>query len=246
MKRKILLGLTTITPGQWKNKVKEIDELGIKEIALFPTCLNLNQRKILYKLLEKTGIRSIPHVHLREQDNESWELDYFVRKYGTKAFNVHNDSGIRRFLETNKKYRKMIFLENTSASYENFTEILKLCGGICLDLSHYYDRTFMMTGDQRRMFDKLLKLNKIGLNHISAVGKKIMVHHDDFTGKDHYGYNKHWFENLNEFDYVKKYKKFLASIISLELENPLIQQVRVKNYLGKIINYENINPWRRR
>ena len=36
MKKKILLGLTTITPGEWKNKVKEIDELGLKEIALFP------------------------------------------------------------------------------------------------------------------------------------------------------------------------------------------------------------------
>ena len=51
MAKKILLGLTTIAEGgEWKNKVKEIDKLDIKEIALFPTCLNLAERKELYQL----------------------------------------------------------------------------------------------------------------------------------------------------------------------------------------------------
>ena len=60
MAKKILLGLTTITPGgEWRNKIKEIDELGLKEIALFPTCLKIDERKELYQLLEKTKLKKI-------------------------------------------------------------------------------------------------------------------------------------------------------------------------------------------
>ena len=37
--RKILVNITTLTKDIWKEKIKEINELGIKETALFPTCL---------------------------------------------------------------------------------------------------------------------------------------------------------------------------------------------------------------
>ncbi len=233
MKKKILLGLTTITKGLWKDKVKEIDKLGLKKIALFPTCLNLKQRKILYKLLENTGLKSISHVHLREQDFERWELDYLVRKYKTRVFNIHNRDRAKEFLEKNKKYRKIIFLENT-VDFKNFAKNLKLCGGICLDLSHYEDHANVMKPKEYEMFGKLLKVNKIGINHVSAMSKNIEVYHDNFSGKDYYGKNTHWFSDFKEFDYVKKYKKYLADIISIELENPLKQQLEVKRYLEKI------------
>ena len=99
MAKKILLGLTTITPKEeWKNKVKEIDELGIKEVALFPTCLNLEERKELYRLLENTKLERIPHVHIREEDTESWELDYLVKRYKTQVFNTHMPVELKGFL----------------------------------------------------------------------------------------------------------------------------------------------------
>ncbi len=234
MKKKILLGLTTISKGLWKDKVKEIKRLGLKEIALFPTCLKPKERKLLYKLLERTGIKSIPHVHIRVQDFSGFELDYLVSKFKTKVFNIHNHDRTKDFLEKNKKYSQIIFLENTS-DYKNFAKVLKLCGGICLDLSHYEDHANFMKPKEYEIFSKLLKVNKIGLNHISAISKKIKVYHDNFSGKDYYGKNTHWFSDLSEFDYVKKYKKYLADIISIELENSLRKQLEVKRYLEKIL-----------
>lgn len=71
MKHKILLGLTTTPKSDWREKVKEIEKFGIKELALFPTFLSPDERKELYTLLEKTKIKNIPHVHLRD-DMEEW------------------------------------------------------------------------------------------------------------------------------------------------------------------------------
>jgi hypothetical protein len=36
----------------WKSQLKEINQLGITEISLFPTTLNRKDRKELYSLLE--------------------------------------------------------------------------------------------------------------------------------------------------------------------------------------------------
>ena len=55
--KKILLGLTTTPGSDWRKKVSEIDKLGLKELALFPTCLNEQERKELYGLLEKTKLK---------------------------------------------------------------------------------------------------------------------------------------------------------------------------------------------
>jgi len=54
--------------------------------------------------------------------------------------------------------------------------------------------------------------------------------------KDFEVYDSHWLDDLNELDYVIKYKNYLADIISIELENPLRRQLEVKNYLEKILD----------
>lgn len=232
--KKILLGLTTITPGEWKNKVKEIDELGLKEIALFPTCLDSGQRRELYGLLEKTKLQNIAHVHLREQDMDSRELDYLVERFKTQVFNVHAGKKTMDFLEKNKKYRDRIYVENTRME-DNFSEALKYCAGVCLDLAHWESNGFIKKEKPYEILPGLLKKHKIGVNHLSAVKKEITHYHDNFTNEDFYNYSDHNLTELAEVDYVKKYKDYLADIISIELENPLKRQMEVKNYLERII-----------
>lgn len=228
-----MLGLTTITPGEWKNKVKEVDELGLKEIALFPTCLDIEQRQELYDLLEKTRLENIPHVHLR-LDIESWELDYLTQRFKTRVFNVHPRKEAIAFIRRNKKYQDKIFVENLLMD-DDFLEVLDNCGGICLDLAHWEDYGFMKKGKPYEILPGLLKKHKIGVNHLSAVKKEITHYRDNFTNQDFYNYSDHNLTELVEVDYVKKYKDYLADIISLELENPLKRQLEVKNYLEKII-----------
>lgn len=232
--KKILLGLTTITEGEWKNKVKEIDELGLKEIALFPTCLDSGQRRELYGLLEKTKLQNIAHVHLREQDMDSRELDYLVKRFKTQVFNVHPREGVINFIKQNRKYQDRIFVENLSMN-DDFLEVLENCGGICLDLAHWESHGFIKKEEPYKILLDLLKEYKIGVNHISAIKKDLTRYHDNILGLDFYDYSDHNLTELSEVDYVKKYNNYLADIISIELENSLKRQLEVKNYLERII-----------
>jgi len=233
--KKILPGLTTITPGEWKNKVKEIDELELKEIALFPTCLDLEQRQELYGMLEKTKLQAIPHVHLREQDMDIRELDYLFSRFKVQVFNVHPTPKIMDFIDKNQKYKNNIFVENIMMDNDNFAEVAAYCGGICLDLAHWESHAFIKKEKNYQVLSGLLKKYKIGINHTSAIKKNLVFHHDILLNQDFSDYSDHNLNELSEMDYVKKHKNYLADIISLELENPLKRQLEVKKYLEKII-----------
>lgn len=58
-KRIILPGLTTTNRETWRDKIQEIDKLKIKQLALFPTCIDFKERQKMYKLLEKTNLEKI-------------------------------------------------------------------------------------------------------------------------------------------------------------------------------------------
>ena len=233
-KKKILLGLTTTPGSDWRKKIEEIDELGLKEIALFPTFLDTRDRKELYKLLETTNIISIPHVHLRD-DMKERELDYLVKRYKAKVFNIHpNKSGLK--ILKYKKYVNQIFLETLEEINDIFIDNLEKCGGICLDISHCEDCGVIQNNYGYDKLHGLLKKYKVGCCHISAVTNKATKYRDYLTGKEFYNYSRHHFFKLSEFNYVKKYVKFLPKYVSIELENSFEDQLKVKNYLEKIIN----------
>jgi hypothetical protein len=237
MAKKILLGLTTITKDEWKNKVKEIDELGINELALFPTCLNFNERKELYELLSRTRLVSIPHVHIREEDFTNDELQFLIDKYQTKVFNIHANSreSSTAIIKKHQAYLNLFFVENLHELTENFEEVVKQIGGLCLDLAHWEDYGYIRKYKGYEKLGKLAKKYKIGVNHISAIKSELVLFHEKASGKDYYDYSSHLLGNLNELDYVKKYKDYLADIISIELENSLKEQIQAKKYLEKIL-----------
>jgi hypothetical protein len=232
--KKILLGLTTISAGEWRNKVKEIDELGLKEIALFLTCLNPGERKELYGLLAKTKLERIPHVHLRH-DMKATELAYLVKRFKTEVFNIHARSDYFLFLNDYRDYLKKIYLENADGTPTESD--LKKYAGLCLDLSHW--QSVVKEKGSGCWYDleikRLASKYKIGLNHISAVKEKKVNYYDRFYKRNFCVYDSHELGDLSELDYVKDYKNYLADIISIELENSLKRQLEVKEYLEKIL-----------
>lgn len=232
--KKILLGLTTMAVGEWKNKVKEIDELGLKEIALFPTSLNTAERQELYQLLENTGLTRIPHVHLRS-DMEPSELDYLIGKFGTQIFNIHSARSTYPPSANWNNYLKRIYVENTVVNTPTADD-LKKYAGLCLDLSHWESFVLADIREANAGELKFFSQNyKIGCNHIAAIKQEKSSYVDRFTGEEFFSHDCHWLDDLRELDYVKKYKNYLADIISIELENPLKQQLEVKRYLEKIL-----------
>lgn len=230
MRSKILLGLTTTKNSNWRDKIKEIDELGLTEIALFLTCLKIGQRKKLYKLLEKTKLKRIPFVHLRD-DFKAWEFDYLIEKYKTEVFNTHFDRVNERVIAESKKHLEKIYLENHGNTPDSRAYLLDIFAGLCLDISHWEDYGELQKMPNYKKMPKLLKKYKVGCCHISAITTKPTFNEDDKS----LNYASHYLHDLSELDYVKKYVKYLSPVCAIELENSFKQQLEAKKYIEKII-----------
>ena len=237
MKRKILLGLTTTPKSDWRGKVEEINKFKIKEAALFPTMLGLTEREELYKLLEKSCVEEIPHVHLRD-DMKNWELDYFYKKYKTRLFNIHLTKEANNFIDKNKTHLKKIFVENGFDAGKGYFCLLKKVAGVCLDVAHYHDLGILQKIPTYAGFSEILKKYPIGCCHVSAIRERPKSYNKwdirDPSVKKIYGF--HLLGDLSELDYVKNYVRYLPEYISIELENSFKDKIKAKKYLEKIIN----------
>lgn len=242
--KKILLGLTTTWNSDWREKIKEISEYNIKEIALFLTCLKKEERQELYALLEKTCLEKIPHVHLRS-DMETSELDYLVKRWNTDVFNIHPEKTYP-IAHDWSKYSQMIFVENSEIFFDgkNFlsreylpgSEDLKKYGGICFDFAHREDFLLKQEIAEQKAkdeFAKMLENYRIGCCHISVIKDNI---HQDAGVKNTWHFSHHEMNSLKELGYIKKYMDFLPDIISIELENSFEEQLKAKKYLEEMIS----------
>ena len=224
--KKIIPSIVTTRNSDWRAKIKEINKLGLKEVGLFPTCLNKKERQELYKLLENSTLKTIPLVHIRNDMSPS-EMDYLIKKFQVKVFNTHTHSQYP-FHYSYSKHRKMIFIENTYHPL-NEKEIKKF-GGICLDVAHLEDDR-LREPEKFEHNIKIIKEYSIGCNHISCLQKT-----PHCNGMGFFRYDAHFMRKFSQLDYLKKFpKKYFSSIIAIELENTIEKQLAVKDYLIKKI-----------
>jgi hypothetical protein len=235
--KKILLGLTTTWGSDWREKIEEIEKFNIREIALFLTAIKLEDRKELYSLLEKTKLEVIPHVHLKD-DMNLWELEYLEKRFHVQVFNIHGEKDPHPFLNFKDylgAYCSKTYIENTEdvPSKERLNDF----GGICVDFSHWQDGILFDSLDYDKKMKAAIKKFNIGCSHISAVGNKL-IRDTDIQFKDiiYKNFSKHHLDDLSELDYIKKYIEFIPDIVSIELNNSFEEQLKVKEYLEKIIN----------
>lgn len=228
--KKILLGLTTTLLSNWREKIKEASAYNIEEIALFPTTLDVRERKELYKLLEKSPIKNIPHVHLRH-DMAAWELEYLTSRFRTRAFNIHPERGPHPLKHDLSSFFPRIYVENLQP-FIPIVEELEKFGGLCVDFSHWEDAVLLKEKNKDSVMKKITKQFPIGCSHVSAI-KTNSSGNPFFDGQT--TFSSHWIENMRELDYVKKYLDYLPEYISIELENPFGIQLEVKKYLEEII-----------
>ncbi len=201
--------------------------MGLKEIALFPTCLKEKERKEMYDLVEKAGIKQVPLVHIRN-DVSSAEMDFLLEKFNVQAFNTHTRFEFPFLFKYPAYLKKIIFIENVSEPL-NEDEIRQF-GGICLDISH-------LANDEKVSPEKfknnvsLLEKYPIGCNHISCLTSAT---HRDEIGDLHY--DSHLFQDLSNFDYLKNFpQKYFSDILAIELKNSLKDQLKARDYIDKII-----------
>ncbi|MDD5569474.1 MAG: hypothetical protein PHG23_03625 [Candidatus Pacebacteria bacterium] len=218
--------ITTIKSA-WPEKIKEATDLGLKEVAVFPTCLEAEQRKNLYNLLQKSTITSIPLVHLKS-DMEIWELDYFVKKYNTQVFNTHSASEYP-FNPEWMKYKNIICVENTFKAALNEEELSSL-GGICLDFAHLENDR--LVDKEKFMLDtRCLEKFPIKCNHISAIKTTFEVHDGE---KIHY--DNHKLVDNSELDYLRRYPlNYFSDFCAMEFHNKIAEQIMAIDYIENLL-----------
>ncbi len=220
---KILVSITTTWQADWRGQIKEIKKLGLKEICLFPTCLKEKERKEMYDLVEKAGIKQVPLVHIRN-DLLPAEMNFLLEKFHVRAFCTHTHFEFPFLFEYPAYLKKMIFIENIYQPL-NETEI-KQFGGICLDISHL-ENDKKLHPEKFKQNVSLLEKYPIGCNHISCFAK---TSYRDATGD--LRYDSHIFKDIRDFDYLKTYpQKYFSDINIIELENSLEDQLKVRDYI---------------
>lgn len=231
--KQIFFGLTTTGKSDWRDKVDEVKQLNLREVALLPTTLSAADRKILYKLLEEAGLESAPYVHLRD-DFTTEEVDYLVSRFKVKALSCHGDAASYALLDRLPKYNSIIYVENAASSEknklftpENFTK--HQVSGICLDLAHL---TETQHSDKKHYKKLTAMLDKypIRVNHISGVKNSVLY---KFFNKT---YVDHSLDSLNDLVYLKNLPpQYFSRYIVMELENSFLEQVEIKKFLETVI-----------
>lgn len=220
---RILVGLTTTRSDRIPDYLRSIRRLGLTEIALFPTALDFRGRQDLYRELEDSPVQSIPHVHLRTDMAES-ELDYLVDRFQTRVFNIHSLRSNHPYQPRSDRYLKRIFIENSGVIPGR--DELALFGGLCLDFSHW-ENGRLTRAPEYVGFERLVEEFPIGCCHVSAIHSAPVSPWGS--------YDDHEFHHLGEFQYLRAYRRFLPEYVSLELENSLEDQLRVKAALEEIL-----------
>lgn len=230
LKSKILLGLTTTTGSDWRKKISDIDRLNIQDIALFLTGIDRSLRLELYELIEKTNLKKISHIHLRNDMGED-EISYLINKFDVKYLNIHS-SNTKHLFDINiiNKFKNNIYIENNYLLLDENREELNSVSGVCIDFSHF-EAYFLENGldDKYLQYEKIVEDYKIGCCHVSAVKKN-----KDNDSYDTHRFDFHCFDKLSEFDYLKKYEKYFPEFLSLELENDFDEQIKVRGYVENL------------
>lgn len=229
--REILVSITTLF-GDWKNKVKEINSLGLKRVALFLTGLefrNINKKEI-FSEIEKSGIEEIPFVHIINKTTPE-DLKYLIKRFNTKAFNIHSEDKYPLKYDLSK-YKNMIYIENIFRYPPKESE-LKNFAGTCIDISHLE----IARNRYPKVYEKTIPvINKFvcGCNHVASYKEKSIE--DVRYIKKYPERSSHYYTNLPQFDYLLKYpSKYFSRLIALELENPIPDQLKAKEYIYNLL-----------
>jgi hypothetical protein len=236
--RKILPSITThgTTSISWKDRISEIEPLGLRDVGLFLTGLTADQRYECYNLLRKVRRHhsfSVPFVHAVSSMNED-EYNFLIDIFDTKAFNLHPTSQYPLDQNLSANLREKIYIENASVEHALTPADIEGFAGICLDLSHLEEMRLNDIDAYRKM-ETMLGSNKIGANHLSAIWYKTTV---ILSGRRRY--SQHVLRTGRDLIYLKGYPaNYFSRYCAIELENSLAEQARLIHVLEQLLADKN-------
>jgi len=205
--------------SDWQEKLKDINELKIAEVAVFLERFKKVERDVFYPFLLKSCIKKVPLVHIRE-DVTKEEIKFFIDNYKTQHFNIHEEHF--NILDRWKGYLDKLYLEMDYNSEISKNVRVKEIGGFCIDLAHF--KSAIAQGSEEAYY-AFLRKNKIkfACNHLNG--------YDPDKRED-----IHTIKDLKDFDYLTTLPKYVFSdIIALEVDNSIKEQLKFKEYLDKLL-----------
>ena len=218
--KRILFGITGEKEKDWQDKLNDLNKLKIREAALFLERFDQIQRKKIYRALLGSSIKTIPLCHIKN-DMEIEELVYLESKFKTKYFTIHESSF--GFLDKWKGFYRKLYLEMNIDNYVSPKVAVGRIGGFCVDLSHFKVALTGWTKDFDYTYFKKHKAD-FTCNHLNGYDPKENI-------------DLHAIKSLKDFDYLKTLPKFIfGKVIALEVENDIVEQIKFKRYLIKLLN----------
>lgn len=222
----ILPGLTSTKAERIGAFLEDIGRYRVRAIALFPTCLDTAARLSLYRDLEGCPGLRIPHVHVRSDCGEE-ELRYLQERFGTEFFNIHPRSSTHPFGPIPRRFASRFFVENVDQTPD--PRELEGIGGLCPDYSHLENAALQGRTDYISAMEKLFRAAPVGCCHLSAVRPGFP---NVWSGE----WDHHEFAGLPDLAYLGKYRhRMPADWASMELENPLLEQLQAIEYLTALL-----------
>jgi hypothetical protein len=218
--KRLLIGLTGRNGKEVIKKIKDADKLGITRAALFLEMVKKNERKEVYSALEKSKIKSLPLVHIRNGMHKD-ELKLLEKKYKSKCLTIHENS-FKYLHEWNGHHKKLYLELNYNNQIPHNVDIKKI-GGFCIDLSHFKAAKEREVKEYNYVMKRKNKKKMFLGNHLNG------YHERD-------KYDLHTITNLKQFDYLLTLPKFVfGKYIALEMFNSVPEQVKYKKYLLKLL-----------
>ncbi|MBI2041739.1 MAG: hypothetical protein HYT20_01810 [Candidatus Nealsonbacteria bacterium] len=218
--KRIYLGITGGKNIDWQSKLKEINQLGIKEAAVFLERFNKQERDNLRRFLPESSIKKVPLVHLRSDTGKD-EVRFFIDNFQTEYFNIHEDHF--NLLDQWEGYWDKLYLEmNYDSEIAKNVKVRKI-GGFCVDLAHFKSAIARGSDEASYIFSEKDKI-KFASNHLGGYSPE--------TKSD-----LHVIANLKNFDYLATLPKWVFSdVIAIEVDNSIKEQMVFRDYILKLLN----------
>jgi hypothetical protein len=223
---RVIPSITTISrcASGWRDKIGEIEALGLTSVGLFLTGVREAERRELYRELELAHVRhlfTVPFVHAVSDMPED-EYRYLIDRFGVELFNLHPVKQFPLQHKLSAEIRRKITIENTST--DQSIDLLDLSGfnGICLDMAHAEDLR-CRSGHEFEKLARLTTMAPVLVNPISVSGE---VAHSDSHGN--LTYHSHVTVDGRDVSYLERYPlNFFGSIVAVELADLLAVQVKL-------------------
>jgi hypothetical protein len=208
----------------WREKIAELEPLGIRQVGLFVTGLQKAERKGCYR--ELLALRehhpfSISFVHA-VSDMDDAEYAFLRHEFGTRWFNLHPLREFPLIHPLSDETRSFITIENSC--FVDLIQIQDLQGfaGLCIDIAHLEDTRLVNPSGYGQILE-LCEAFPVRANHISASITP--------ASEVYRGFPKHSSHHLAaevELNYLSQMpKEVVGEVVALELENPLAEQLRL-------------------